>query len=157
MDRQSTMDEDKLTIWTIGHSTRTLDTFIRLLTVHKIEMLADVRRFPASRKHRHFNRDALAVSLPDAGIEYMPLPELGGLRRPRPRLAEHQLAQRVFPGLCGLHGNGTVSRRHRTAIGNSPLQKNGYNVCRSTLVEVSPVAHRRLSQGGRGPRVPYRS
>ena len=78
------MSKEGLTIWTIGHSTRTLDEFLDLLTVNAIEALADVRRFPASRKYPHFNQDALRNSLPGIGVEYVPLPELGGRRRPRP-------------------------------------------------------------------------
>ena len=78
------MSKEKLTIWTVGHSTRTLGEFIDLLTVYEIEALADVRRFPASRKYPHFHQDALRVSLPEVGVEYALLPELGGRRRPRP-------------------------------------------------------------------------
>jgi len=73
-----------LTIWTIGHSTRTLDQFLDLLSVNAIEVLADVRRFPASRKYPHFDQDMLRNSLLGVGVEYVPLPELGGRRRPRP-------------------------------------------------------------------------
>jgi uncharacterized protein (DUF488 family) len=78
------MSEDELTIWTVGHSTRTLSEFISLLSVNEIEALADVRRFPASRKYPHFNQDALRTSLLGVGVAYVPLPELGGRRRPRP-------------------------------------------------------------------------
>ena len=78
------MSEEGLTIWTIGHSTRTLGEFLELLIVNAIEALADVRRFPASRKHPHFDQDALRHSLPVDEVEYVPLPELGGRRRPRP-------------------------------------------------------------------------
>lgn len=78
------MSEEELTIWTIGHSTRPLGEFLELLAVNAIKTLADVRRFPASRKYPHFNQDALRSSLPTVGIEYVPLPELGGRRRPRP-------------------------------------------------------------------------
>ncbi|MCO5068105.1 MAG: DUF488 domain-containing protein [Kiritimatiellae bacterium] len=78
------MGELPLTIWTVGHSTRTLAEFLELLAVHGIEAIADVRRFPGSRKYPHFNRDALEVTLPAAGIAYVPIPELGGRRHPRP-------------------------------------------------------------------------
>lgn len=76
--------DDALTVWTVGHSTRTLGAFIEMLAAHGIEAVADVRRFPASRKHPHFNRDVLEPALAAAGIEYLTLPELGGRRRPRP-------------------------------------------------------------------------
>ncbi len=71
-------------IWTIGHSTRTLEAFLELLAANKIQALADVRRFPGSRKYPHFNQVPLQTSLAAAGIEYVPMPELGGRRRPRP-------------------------------------------------------------------------
>ncbi|WAC09134.1 MAG: DUF488 domain-containing protein [Thermodesulfobacteriota bacterium] len=78
------MNEEELTIWTVGHSTRTLCEFFELLTNNKIESLADVRRVPASRKYPHFNQGALRISLTGVGIEYVLLPELGGRRQPRP-------------------------------------------------------------------------
>jgi uncharacterized protein (DUF488 family) len=78
------MGEEALTIWTVGHSTRTLGGFIELLNVNEIEALADVRRFPASRKYPHFDQEVLRTSLPGVGVEYVSLPELGGRRRPRP-------------------------------------------------------------------------
>jgi len=71
------------TIWTIGHSTHSLEEFLALLAENRIEALADVRRFPGSRKFPHFNAEALARALPAAGIEYAPFPELGGRRKPR--------------------------------------------------------------------------
>ncbi len=70
-------------IWTIGHSTRSLDEFLALLTSNGIEALADVRRYPGSRRLPHFSQDALAASLAEAGIAYAHFSELGGRRRPR--------------------------------------------------------------------------
>lgn len=70
-------------IWTIGHSTRTIDEFLELLAVNEIQVLADIRRFPGSRKYPHFNQDALARSVTQAGSEYIEFPELGGRRRTR--------------------------------------------------------------------------
>jgi uncharacterized protein (DUF488 family) len=72
-----------VTILTIGHSTRSLDDFIALLHAHEIKQLGDVRTVPKSRRHPHFAGDALARSLPTAGIAYRHLPALGGLRKPR--------------------------------------------------------------------------
>ncbi|HZQ04987.1 MAG TPA: DUF488 domain-containing protein [Anaerolineae bacterium] len=78
------MTEPELTIWTIGHSTRSLDEFLELITANKIQALADVRRYPGSRRYPHFNADALKQSLAEIGVEYIPFPELGGRRKPRP-------------------------------------------------------------------------
>jgi uncharacterized protein (DUF488 family) len=72
-----------MTIFTIGHSTRSLEEFLELLRAHGITQLGDVRTVPQSRRHPHFAGDALARSLPAAGIAYRHLPGLGGLRKPR--------------------------------------------------------------------------
>lgn len=69
-------------LFTIGHSTHSLDQFLALLEQHAIESLADIRRFPGSRKYPHFNRDNLAAVLPEVDIEYCWLELLGG-RRPK--------------------------------------------------------------------------
>jgi uncharacterized protein (DUF488 family) len=71
------------TIYTIGHSTRSLDDFIALLKAHGVAQLADVRSVPRSRRHPHFAADALTASLPAVGIAYRHFPGLGGLRKPR--------------------------------------------------------------------------
>ena len=68
-------------IWTIGHSTRPIEAFLAALEAHGIELVADVRRFPGSRRHPQFGGDALAQSLAGQGIEYRWLPPLGGRRR----------------------------------------------------------------------------
>jgi hypothetical protein len=70
------------TVFTIGHSTRSLDEFIDLLRAHGIGQLADIRTIPRSRRHPHFSIDALSLSLPAAGIAYRHMPGLGGLRKP---------------------------------------------------------------------------
>ena len=72
------------TVWTIGHSTRPIEAFLALLAEQRIEALADVRRFPASRKHPQYNAEALREALKAAGIDYLPLTELGGRRPARP-------------------------------------------------------------------------
>ncbi len=78
------LSKQKLKIWTIGHSTRDLADFLKLLTDNRIEALADVRSYPGSRRYPHFGAEALAVSLPECGIEYVPFKQLGGRRRTRP-------------------------------------------------------------------------
>ena len=69
-------------IYTIGHSTRPLEEFVALLREHEIQRLADIRRFPGSRRFPHFSRDALERSLSERGIAYVHVPELGGRRKP---------------------------------------------------------------------------
>ena len=70
-------------VFTIGHSTRPLDELIELLRAHGVTGVADVRTVPRSRRHPHFSGEALASSLPAAGIAYRHFPGLGGLRKPR--------------------------------------------------------------------------
>ena len=68
------------TIWTIGHSNRTIDVFIELLGEHKIQVVVDVRSFPTS-KIEHFKKEQMERWLPQYGIEYVWLgKELGGYR-----------------------------------------------------------------------------
>jgi uncharacterized protein (DUF488 family) len=71
-------------IWTIGHSTRSIDTFVSLLEENGIKLLADVRSWPGSKRYPQFNREALAESLNAHGIRYEHFPELGGRRKPKP-------------------------------------------------------------------------
>lgn len=73
-----------MVIWSLGHSTRPIEAFLELLTGHGIERLADIRTVPQSRRHPQFGQAALARSTADAGIAYVHLPGLGGLRKPRP-------------------------------------------------------------------------
>ena len=68
------------TIYTIGHSTRTIEQFIELLKAHGIEELVDVRTIPRSRHNPQFGREDLAASLQQTGIAYTHLGKLGGLR-----------------------------------------------------------------------------
>jgi uncharacterized protein (DUF488 family) len=75
------MMEEK-SIWTIGHSTRAIEEFIALLKSLQIELLADVRNFPGSRRYPHFNKDALQASLQKEKIDYIHYKELGGRRKP---------------------------------------------------------------------------
>jgi uncharacterized protein (DUF488 family) len=77
-------DHRAMTVFTIGHSTLPIDAFIALLQAQGIEALADVRTVPRSRHNPQFNAEALSRSLADAGIAYLPMPALGGLRRARP-------------------------------------------------------------------------
>jgi uncharacterized protein (DUF488 family) len=69
------------TIFTIGHSTRSLKELIAGLQAHGIQTLVDIRSFPMSRRLPHFNREALEKSLPEAGIRYVWMKELGGRRK----------------------------------------------------------------------------
>lgn len=69
------------TLYTIGHSTRTLDQLISALKAHNIESLVDIRAFPMSRRVPHFNRESLEAELPKHGIRYVWMKALGGYRK----------------------------------------------------------------------------
>lgn len=69
-------------VHTVGHSTRTIERFFELLRAHSIELIIDVRRFPASKRNPHFHREALARSLNEKNIGYEWRGELGGFRKP---------------------------------------------------------------------------
>jgi len=71
----------KLRVWTIGHSNRSVEAFLELLREHSIQVLADIRSFPTS-KIEHFKREEMERWLPENGIEYVWLgKELGGYRK----------------------------------------------------------------------------
>ena len=70
----------EIELFTIGHSNHAIEHFVDLLKRHQIEALADVRRFPSSRRHPHFNRPSLAEAFAEHGIEYHWLESLGGQR-----------------------------------------------------------------------------
>ena len=71
-------------VLTVGHSDRPLEEFVELLQAHGTTLVADVRKMPGSRRNPQFGRDALPQALRQAGIGYVHLPGLGGLRRRRP-------------------------------------------------------------------------
>jgi uncharacterized protein (DUF488 family) len=76
-----------LIVWTVGHSAQPLDTFLELLAGQQIEAVADVRRYPGSRAHPHFNSAPLALALAEQRMNYLPFPELGGRRATNPASA----------------------------------------------------------------------
>lgn len=86
------------TIFTVGHSTRPIDEFLALLQGHGVRRLVDVRTVPRSRHNPQFNADALTASLGRAGIAYLHLPGLGGLRHPRPGSINIGWRNRSFRG-----------------------------------------------------------
>ena len=75
---------NQISLWTIGHSTLSIEDFINKLKSFEIHLLADVRSFPGSRRYPHFNRKQLDASLAGADIRYQHFSELGGRRRARP-------------------------------------------------------------------------
>lgn len=72
------------TVWTIGHSTRTLEDLVQMLHSFKIELVADIRSYPGSRRYPQFNKESLAISLPENNLQYIHIKELGGRRKVNP-------------------------------------------------------------------------
>ena len=72
------------TVWTVGHSTRPLDELLTVLDAHAVELVADVRRFPGSRRLPQYSAESLEAGLATRGIAYCWLAGLGGRRRPDP-------------------------------------------------------------------------
>jgi uncharacterized protein (DUF488 family) len=113
-------------IWSIGHSTRTLSEFLELLAAYRIQAVADVRRYPGSRRLPQFERQALAGALAARDIDYLWLPQLGGRRTPHPQsdntawrsasfrgYADHMATASFADGLVELMN---VARGERTAM-----------------------------------------
>jgi len=81
-------------IWTIGHSTRMIDIFLSLLEENGIKAVADVRRFPGSKRYPQFGREALG----EHGIRYEHFPELGGRRKAKPDSKNTAWRNEMFRG-----------------------------------------------------------
>jgi len=86
------------TAYTIGHSTRSSEELLALLRDAGVELVADVRAFPASRRHPHFNLRELARSLEGAGLQYVHRPGLGGRRQPVEGSPNGGWRERAFQG-----------------------------------------------------------
>jgi uncharacterized protein (DUF488 family) len=114
------------TLWTVGHSTHPIDEFLEILRAHGITRIADIRRFPGSRKYPQYGRVELASSLEKAGIAYTWMPELGGRRTPRPDSPHGALRNASFRGYADYMDTpefaeaaerlATLARRDRVAI-----------------------------------------
>ncbi len=91
-------DADVGVVYTVGHSTRSLGELVGLLQRADVRELIDIRSVPRSRRHPHFDREALARSLPARGVEYTHGGALGGFRRPRPDSPNRGWDQEAFRG-----------------------------------------------------------
>jgi uncharacterized protein (DUF488 family) len=120
------MSSSKPEIWTIGHSTRTFQDFLILLKQNCIEALADVRRFPGSRRHPQFGQTQLSAALQVEGIQYQHFEELGGRRPVQPNSLNTAWRNAGFRGYAdymmtdafkaGVQRLLTLAKTKRTAI-----------------------------------------
>ena len=90
--------EQETVVFTIGHSTRTLEEFIELVQIYSVTLIIDVRTVPHSRHNPQFNKEALPSTLKDVGVKYIHLPEIGGLRHPKPKSINTALKNSSFRG-----------------------------------------------------------
>lgn len=90
--------ETLLTVFTIGHSTRTLPEFVELLRTFGVAMVVDVRSVPRSRHNPQFNKETFSSSLKSEGIGYIHMPDIGGLRRPSPDSVNTAWRNKSFRG-----------------------------------------------------------
>jgi len=158
----------KPVIFTVGHSTRPIDEFIKLLQTHGIKEIVDVRSIPMSRYNPQFNADTLKESLRQVRIRYKHLKKLGGLRHTKKdsnNLGWHNASFRGFADYMatpdfskGLEALAKIAnarevaimcaeavpwRCHRSLIADA-LIKNGWNV-RDIINYAVPAKHRLTS------------
>src|SRR5256714_12458184 len=117
---------NQISLWTIGHSTLSIEDFINKLESFEIQLLADVRSFPGSHRYPHFNQEKLDVSLAGADIRYEHFSELGGRRRARPGSLNIAWRNESFRGYAdymetnefreGIDRLLEIATKHRTAI-----------------------------------------
>ena len=110
-------------VLTIGHSTRTLEEFIGLLQAHAVSRVVDVRTVPRSRHNPQFNKDSLPDSLKKAGLGYVHMPGLGGLRPKRPTWAgeTHPFGfYRALAFRCSAHASSIEAERASIRTCNGP-------------------------------------
>ena len=86
------------TVWTIGHSTHSLDELVVMLRSFKIDTIVDIRSYPGSRKFPHFNKESLVLSLPENNIHYIHLKKLGGRRKVDPESKNTTWRHEAFRG-----------------------------------------------------------
>jgi uncharacterized protein (DUF488 family) len=112
---------DPPVVYTVGHSTRSLQELVEVLGSAGIQMLVDVRSVPRSRRHPQFTRESLERSLPARGIGYRHEPQLGGFRRPSPdspnRGWEHQAFRGYADHMASAEFSGALARLEAEARG----------------------------------------
>ncbi len=115
-----------MTVYTIGHSTRSIEEFILVLKHYNIEIVADVRKVPKSKHNPQFEGPHLEKSLEENGMSYIHIPQLGGLRYPKKDSKNMEWRNTSFRGYAdhmetaefekGLNMLKKIAERHRTVI-----------------------------------------
>jgi hypothetical protein len=124
---------------TIGHSTRPIGDFIGLLLTHGIQLLADIRTIPFSRRNPQFHQEAFAQSLRGAGLQYRHMPALGGRRKSRPDSVNLGWRNQGFRGYADYHANRRVLGCAGRPRGDWSLFTSGHHVRRGRSLALSSV------------------
>ncbi len=143
------MPDDPATIWTIGHSTRTLEEFLGLLAEYRIEAIADVRRFPGSRRYPHFASDALATTLPAHGLAYQWIPKLGGRRKVQPGSPNTAWRNASFQGYADYTATAEFAEGLAETVETRRPQAHRADVRRGGVVALPPLDHCRRAETAR--------
>ena len=153
-------------LYSIGHSTRTFDELVDTLQAHSISTLVDIRSFPMSRRLPHFNRESLEKTLPEAGIRYVWIKELGGrrskIRDDSPNIALRNASFRNYADYMlteefrrGIKHLLQLAEQSRTAY---MCAERVYFHCHRMLVSdwLTAHGHEVLHIGGTGPVKPHK-
>lgn len=122
------MEEQRKTIWTIGHSTRSEDEFIAILKGFDIQTLVDIRHYPGSKRYPHFNKDTLKQSLENKDINYVHLVDLGGRRKPIPGSMNNRWRHEAFRGYADYMSTGAFQAAIQE-LQEGALKKNTAYMC----------------------------
>ena len=136
-------------IFTIGHSTRPIEEFIELLQTNGVEQLIDIRTVPSSRRNPQFNREMLPDSLTAAGIGYLHMPALGGLRHPRPDSPNSAWRNDSFRGYADYMQTPEFAAAIEKLIELGQREADRHHVRRGGAVALPPVAGRGCAHGAR--------
>jgi uncharacterized protein (DUF488 family) len=120
------MLEENKEIWTIGHSTRTLEELITMLKSFSIQLVADVRNFPGSRKYPYFNKESLEITLPQNNIQYIHLKNLGGRRKPNANSKNTAWKNTAFRGYADYMETHAFEQGISELVNNALKQRTAY-------------------------------
>ena len=136
-------------IFTLGHSTLSIERFIALLRAYGIERLADIRTVPRSRHNPQFNNSALADALTAEGIEYVPMRALGGLRHARKDSPNTGWRNASFRGYADYMQTDQFQDALEALIQDGSPKTRRHHVRRGGAVEVPPLSGRRRAECAR--------
>ncbi|HXB44561.1 MAG TPA: DUF488 domain-containing protein [Puia sp.] len=119
-------DEQNKTIWTIGHSTHSFEEFVAMLHSFSIDLNADIRSYPGSRKFPHFNKEALEISLPQNKIQYVHLKDLGGRRKANPDSKNTGWRHLAFRGYADYMDTGLFKNGINELVNRAAKQRTAY-------------------------------